>query len=209
MYAAHGSSAYTEQTSNSGMPQITLIEEAKTSQVYDTTSQNVEKTPQVEWDIPHENQIAVEQNLRPVSRDRIISSNRSTTHYWSNHSDDEDDDDPYDVTDDEMQEEEHLRKNDLGIVVALQAAQDRQDQSLRTYHSFIDGYGPDVLANYQPSARSSPLNDSMAARIFCHFINVTAPCISMFERHPANPSLIFQGRPVPKSQQHIWTCKSP
>lgn len=132
----------------------------------------------------------------------------------------ETDDDPFDVSDEDVQMEEyigptqweddfvdhHLKNNDLGIVVALQASQDNQGQQIRSFTSFIDR--PDMLATYVPSPQSSPLSDSMTARIFCHFINVTAPCISMFERHPANPSLIFQGQPVPPSLQHIWTCKS-
>jgi hypothetical protein len=102
-------------------------------------------------------------------------------------------------------QEDHLRNNDLGIIVALQASQDVQEQRLRTYHSFLDG--PNVLTSYQPSARSSPLTDSTTARIFYHYVNVTGPSISLYERHPANPSLMFQGRPIPRSQQHIWACK--
>lgn len=102
-------------------------------------------------------------------------------------------------------QEDHLKNNDLGIIVALQASQDMQEQRLRTYHSFLDG--PNILTSYQPSARSSPLSDSTTARIFYHYVNVTAPSISLYERHPANPSLMFQGRPIPRSQQHIWACK--
>jgi len=133
-----------------------------------------------------------------------------------------DEDDKYwDVSDDEINYEEydhdpeagygeiqqsHLRDNDLGALVALQASQDRHDQRLRTYHSLIDDYGPNMLATYHPSQKSSPLNDPITARIFCHFINVLGPSISMYERHPTNPSLIFQGQPVPASQQHIWSC---
>lgn len=101
-------------------------------------------------------------------------------------------------------QEDHLQNNDLGIIVALQASQDMKEQRLRTYHSFLDG--PNVLTSYQPSARSSPLNDSTAAQIFYHYVNVTGPSISLYERHPANPSLMFQGRPIPRSQQHIWAC---
>ena len=129
------------------------------------------------------------------------------------------DDGPYDVSDDDLEmegedepeiwqsdvQDMHRRNNDLGIVVARQARQDTQDLSLRSFTSFIDR--PDMLATYVPSPQSSPLRDSMAATIFCHFVNVTGPSMSMFERHPANPSLIFQGQPVPRSQQHIWTCK--
>ncbi|KAM0309913.1 hypothetical protein ACHAO8_008594 [Botrytis cinerea] len=95
----------------------------------------------------------------------------------------------------------------IGQVIALQARQNAQDQSLRSFTSLLDR--SNMLSAYNPSLRSSPLNDSMTARIFCHFINVTGPSISMFERNPANPSLIFQGTPVPSSQQHIWTYTFP
>ncbi len=127
--------------------------------------------------------------------------------------------DPFDVSDeedmmgedeDEPWEEEiqddHLKNNDLGIVVALQASQDNQAVSLRSFTSFIDR--PNMLATYVPSTQTTPMRDRMTARIFCHFVNVTGPSMSMFERHPANPSLIFQGAPVPRSQQHIWACKA-
>jgi hypothetical protein len=131
----------------------------------------------------------------------------------------EEDMDPFDVSDEDFEmgeanesgvwqeaaHDDHLKNNDLGIVVALQANQDSHGVSLRSFTSFIDR--PNMLATYVPSSQSTPLRDPMTARIFCHFVNVTGPCISMFERHPANPSLIFQGEPVPKTQQHMWTCK--
>jgi hypothetical protein len=131
----------------------------------------------------------------------------------------EDEDDPFDVSDEDVimegyggpsmwqddVQDNHLKNNDLGIVVALQANQDNQGVSLRSFTSFIDR--PDMLSTYVPSSQSTPLRDPMTARIFCHFVNVTGPSMSMFERHPANPSLIFQGTPVPKSQQHIWACE--
>ena len=128
------------------------------------------------------------------------------------------DGDPYDVSDEELEElayedkswqgqleERHLNNNDVGVVVALQARQETHELGVRSFTSFIDR--PNMLSTYTPSPQSSPLNESMTARLFCHFIYVIGPSMSMFERHPANPSLIFQGQPVPKSQQHIWTCK--
>jgi hypothetical protein len=66
---------------------------------------------------------------------------------------------------------------------------------------------PNMLSTYVPSSQASPLRDTTTARIFSHFINVVGPSISMFERHPANPSILFQGQPVHESQQHLWTCK--
>lgn len=126
-------------------------------------------------------------------------------------------DDPFDVSDEDTDADDgpdnwqnlppdsHTRNSDLGTIVALQAGHVNHDLTLRSITSFIDR--PNMLATYIPSLRSSPLNDTMTARIFCHFINVIGPTISMFERHPANPSLMFQGHPIPTSQQHIWTCK--
>lgn len=128
-------------------------------------------------------------------------------------------DDPFDVSDDDMimenenlawqenSSDQYLKSNDLGIqvVLAMRHGQPFHDSHLRSVTSFING--PDMLATYVPSPQSSPLSDPMTARIFCHFVSVTGPCISIFERHPANPGLIFQGQPVPASQQHMWTCE--
>jgi hypothetical protein len=128
-----------------------------------------------------------------------------------------DNEDPFDVSDEDTNADDdsdnwqnlppdsQTRNSDLGTIVALQAGHVNHDLTLRSITSFIDR--PNMMATYIPSPRSSPLNDSMTARIFCHFINVIGPSISMFERHPANPSLMFQGHPISTSQQHIWTCK--
>lgn len=64
------------------------------------------------------------------------------------------------------------------------------------------------LATYEPSPANSPLNDKQIAAVFWHFVNVTGPSISLYERHPLDPSTIFQGQPIPTERQHIWTCKS-
>jgi hypothetical protein len=126
--------------------------------------------------------------------------------------------DPFDVSDDETLndtsdhedpamgfKDEHLKKNDLGIIVALQARDDAEDRDLRSFQSLISSF--DALNVYVPSPQPSPLRDGATARIFCHFVNCIGPMISMYERHPANPSLIFMGLPIPRSQQHIWSCE--
>ncbi|KFY35848.1 hypothetical protein V494_05543 [Pseudogymnoascus sp. VKM F-4513 (FW-928)] len=152
---------------------------------------------------------------------------RNPIHMMDEEDEDDDDSDPFDVSDDEDEEDEgrlndpaHVdprsreiqrlrRDNELATVMAIQAAQTREDTRIRTYHSVIENYGPNMLASYHPSARDSPLSNPIAAGIFCHFINVIAPGLSMFERHPANPSIVFRGNPVPKSQQHIWSYTMP
>jgi hypothetical protein len=101
----------------------------------------------------------------------------------------------------------HLESNDLGIRVARQANAfgDLYGTQLRTFSGFVDING--ILATYTPSSTNSPLNDSRTAAVFWYFVNVTGPCISLYERHPFDPSPMFQGKPVPKVRQHIWTCE--
>lgn len=121
------------------------------------------------------------------------------------------DDDQWDVSDEDTvfdlnfepssDSYEHLEKNDIGIVVALQARREEAP----SFTSFLDRSG--ILDTYIPSPSSSPLKDSITAQIFCHFVNAVAATLSMYERNPANSSLVFQAHPIPKSQQHIWTCK--
>jgi hypothetical protein len=31
--------------------------------------------------------------------------------------------------------------------------------------------------------------------------------MSLYERHPFDPTPMFQGHPIPKERQHIWTCE--
>ncbi|KFY45839.1 hypothetical protein V495_02797 [Pseudogymnoascus sp. VKM F-4514 (FW-929)] len=150
---------------------------------------------------------------------------RNPIHRTDEEDEDDDESDPFDVSDDEEDEDQlndrpdvdprsreiqRLRRdNELATVMAIQAAQTREDTRIRTYHSVIENYGPNMLSSYHPSSRDSPLSNPIAAGIFCHFVNVIAPSLSMFERHPANPSIVFRGNPVPKSQQHIWSYTMP
>lgn len=64
------------------------------------------------------------------------------------------------------------------------------------------------LATYEPSPTNSPLNDKQIAAVFWHFVNVTAPAISMYERHPFDGTSYFNG-PQVKPRQHIWTYTLP
>ncbi|MCJ1478213.1 hypothetical protein MMC13_006889 [Lambiella insularis] len=96
-------------------------------------------------------------------------------------------------------------QNDVGLMLALAASQD--DRVLRSYTTFLDV--PNILSTYQPTYTASPLMDSTTARVFCHFITATAPSLSIYERHPMNPSVMFTGAPVPSSQQSLWTYTLP
>ncbi|KAF2626467.1 hypothetical protein BU25DRAFT_99806 [Macroventuria anomochaeta] len=72
---------------------------------------------------------------------------------------------------------------------------------IRRYDTFLyDG----LLTRYKPEYAASPLRNPKAARVFAHFIHVTAVSISIYERNPRNSSLIFEG-PTPPAQQGLWT----
>lgn len=96
-------------------------------------------------------------------------------------------------------------QSDLGVMLALSAGQ--EDGRLRSFTAFLNE--PNVLATYRPTATASPLMDPQTARVFCHFVTSTGPSLSIFERHPTNPSVMFTGSPVPPSQQALWTYTLP
>jgi hypothetical protein len=99
----------------------------------------------------------------------------------------------------------HLESNDLGIHVArrLEPLHDVYGLHIR---SFEGPASDNILATYTPTSSSSPLNDPQTAAIFWYFVNVTGQSMSLYERHPFDPTTMFQGEPVPKHRQHIWTC---
>ena len=89
----------------------------------------------------------------------------------------------------------------LGAMVAITA--DQGQGRIRSMTNFLNE--PNILATYFPSWAASPLRDAQTARVFCHFITATAPTLSVCERHPSNPALIFSGKPVPWSQRALWS----
>ncbi len=99
----------------------------------------------------------------------------------------------------------HLESNDLGIRVARQLEPLHDPYGVRI-RSFAGFGGDNILETYTPSSASSPLNDAQTAAVFWYFVSVTGQSMSLYERHPFDPTPMFQGHPVPKQRQHIWTC---
>ena len=119
-------------------------------------------------------------------------------------------DDYYDVNSDEEGvatdgQKAGTQRNDLGLMLSLSVGQN--DRSIRTLTSFLNE--PNVLSTYQPTYTASPLMDAQTARVFCHYVTATAPSLSIFERRPSNPSVMFTGGPIPISQQSLWTYTLP
>jgi Fungal specific transcription factor domain len=95
--------------------------------------------------------------------------------------------------------------NRLGRLLPLHPRFD--DSSMRTFRTLLNE--PNMLATYRPSLSTSPLTDPRTARIFAHFVSATGPSLSIFERHPTGPSVMFTEGPVPKARQSLWTYTIP
>lgn len=122
----------------------------------------------------------------------------------------DDNDDPWDI---EMELEESVQRapddtqHDMSIMLSRHATQDLSRQ--KTFQTFLNN--PNILASYRPSHATSPLTDEKSAQIFCHFVAVTGPCISIFERHAAasSTSTFFNNIPVSSAQKALWTYTLP
>ncbi|KAI3318631.1 hypothetical protein HD806DRAFT_539978 [Xylariaceae sp. AK1471] len=99
-----------------------------------------------------------------------------------------------------------LSLDEPGVVTSQRF--DHQYHMFGTHTRTFSTYGAEtVLATYDPSPVNSPLTDKHIAAVFWHFINVTGPSMSLYERHPLDPSNIFQGQVTKK--QHQWTYAFP
>ncbi|KAK4554536.1 hypothetical protein LTR86_008390 [Recurvomyces mirabilis] len=80
------------------------------------------------------------------------------------------------------------------------------DSHTRRYDTFLyDG----MVEKYRVEEHANPLNNPATARVFAHFISVTGPSLSIFERHPRNTSVLFTTGQIPVTQQGLWTYTMP
>ncbi|PWY86946.1 hypothetical protein BO70DRAFT_386215 [Aspergillus heteromorphus CBS 117.55] len=121
------------------------------------------------------------------------------------HPEDDGEDDYYDIeTDEELHGQTAVQNyNQLSLIMA---SANRDQQQLRSFTTYLNE--PNILGSYLPTYGSSPLNNPKAARIFLHFIHATGPSLSVFERHPIDPSTML-GTSVPMAQQGLWTYTLP
>jgi len=76
-----------------------------------------------------------------------------------------------------------------------------------SFRSFLPDQG--VLTTYHPTMTSSPLMNHTTAKIFCHFIYVLGPSLSLFERHPPNPHIAFTPGVALNGPQNVWSYTVP
>jgi hypothetical protein len=73
--------------------------------------------------------------------------------------------------------------------------------------SFLPDSG--ALATYHPTLSSSPLMNPITAKIFCHFVYVLGPSMSLFERYPPNPHIAFTPGAGLHGPQNVWSYTIP
>ena len=118
------------------------------------------------------------------------------------------DDDYYDVqSDDEMldlledkDEDAMVLNKDFSLIRQIQR-ETTSELSVRGYTAFIyEG----ILNHYRTEYVANPLRNPKTARVFAHFVHVTGPSLSIYERNPRNPASLFEA-PIPPSHQGLWT----
>nr|POE54475.1 hypothetical protein CFP56_41413 [Quercus suber] len=123
------------------------------------------------------------------------------------------DDDYYDVASDDEMEPEYctiVTSNEDHHNVLTQIMEhshiSAQDLNPRRYDTFAQN---GMLDRYNLEWVANPLKNTATARIFAHFINVTGPSLSMFERQPRSSSALFMHGHIPLSQRGLWTYTMP
>lgn len=137
------------------------------------------------------------QSQQPLLHRQSTSTSLSPSQY--------DDDDYYGVESDEELENPTTAEN-FNQLSLIMASANRDQRQLRSFTTYLNE--PNLLSSYHPTLGSSPLNNPKTARIFLHFIHSTGPTLSVFERHPVDPSTMF-GAPVSPAQQGLWTYTLP
>ncbi|KAK2011161.1 hypothetical protein LZ32DRAFT_534401 [Colletotrichum eremochloae] len=120
----------------------------------------------------------------------------------------------YSEDDESMPDSDDALENVMGEESAYgQLVQSRNDgpwdgfgTKMRSFSSFADEA---ILTSYIPTPNNSPLNDERTAALFWHFINVTGPSMSLYERHPFDHSKLTNNYSVPKAGHNIWTYTFP
>ena len=124
----------------------------------------------------------------------------------------QDEDDPFDVeSEDDMDLEIAEEGRDTYGANPDFSANMQKDQQQRFAQHFQDAPNqPGLLTTYHPSGSSySPLRDPKAARLFHHFVTVTGPTLSIYERNAASVSVLDMPRSPLQSERSLWTYALP
>ncbi|KAM0344194.1 hypothetical protein ACHAPU_007720 [Fusarium lateritium] len=83
---------------------------------------------------------------------------------------------------------------------------DTNGTRVRTFSTFAQC---NILSDYTASARITELKDPAMLQIFMHFIQVTGPSMSLYERHPFDHTGENSFDPTPKGANNLWSYTFP
>ncbi|KAH7238307.1 hypothetical protein BKA59DRAFT_241849 [Fusarium tricinctum] len=83
---------------------------------------------------------------------------------------------------------------------------DTNGTRVRTFSTFAQS---NILSDYTASARITELKDPVMLQIFMHFIQVTGPSMSLYERHPFDHTGENSFDPTPKGANNLWSYTFP
>lgn len=117
--------------------------------------------------------------------------------------------DEEDRPDEEMADENDdntkmIANRDFSLILKLHE-ESTSELAIRRYDSFIY---QGILDHYRAERVANPLRNPKTARVFAHFVHVTGPSISIYERNPRNSTALFEGSTHP-SLQSLWTYVLP
>lgn len=82
---------------------------------------------------------------------------------------------------------------------------DARDVSLRSFSTFARN---DALGEYMSSPHATELRDDAKRKLFEHFMRVTGPTMSLYERHPFDPAEREMADPRSDGRSNIWSCEA-
>ncbi|KAK6699477.1 hypothetical protein SNK03_012222 [Fusarium graminearum] len=83
---------------------------------------------------------------------------------------------------------------------------DTNGTRVRTFSTFAQC---NILSDYTATARITELKDPAMLQIFMHFIQVTGPSMSLYERHPFDHTGENSFDPTPKGANNLWSYTFP
>lgn len=118
------------------------------------------------------------------------------------------------LDDDELDEDAEMGESDdesrdpqevLGpMVKQFNGSWDADGTQVRAFSSFAKC---NVLSEYTASAQTSELKDARILAIFMHFIQVTGPSMSLYERHPFDHGYDDAYDTTPRGSNNLWSCE--
>lgn len=80
---------------------------------------------------------------------------------------------------------------------------DARDATFRTFSSFAHS---DAVGQYMTSPHATELRDDAKRKLFEHFMRVTGPTMSLYERRPFDPANDGIGSSIAGATSNIWSC---